>query len=192
MSNSPDKISSVNTNNETIKLNSSANIDNTEFVVGGNIIANPNPSAFRSTEYIILSNISDIDYNLCEETVYFTSKQKCVDPEEIIPKGCNKKHLCLNTLVYQNQNKKVINNQVRQCSSLHTDNYVSKKYSVQNDSYVKKNVPTRGNSTKNSITSLRPGSLSAKGIGVHEKHGSYQRRYLKLKNNLYCDEKCNN
>ena len=77
MSNSPDKISSVNTNNQTIKLNSSANIDNTEFVVGGNIIANPNPSAFRSTEYIILSNISDI--KSLKLTIYMKYKMKIIN-----------------------------------------------------------------------------------------------------------------
>jgi hypothetical protein len=192
MSDIYEKIPNVNTNNENIKLDDLTNIHNEEFVVGGNIISNPNPSAFRSTEYIVLPNELTTNYNLCPETVYFTTKQKYIDPEEIILKGCNKKHLCLNTLVYQNQNKKIINNQVRQSSSLHTDNYASKKYRTHNDSYVKKNVPTRGNSTKYSITSLRPGSLSAKGVGVHEKHGSYQRRYLKLKNNLYCNDKCSN
>jgi len=94
-------------------------------------------------------------------------------------------------LVYQDQTNKIINNQVRQPSSLYTNNYASKKYTIKNDSYIKNNVPTRGNSTKTTITSLRPGALSAKGVGVHKKHGSYQRRYLKLKNQLYCDDDCN-
>tara|TARA_A200000113_G_scaffold91915_1_gene82304 strand:+ start:2307 stop:2978 length:672 start_codon:yes stop_codon:yes gene_type:complete len=42
------------------------------------------------------------------------------------------------------------------------------------------NVPTRGNSTKTSITRLRPGSLAPGGIGVDAKHGSYA-RYLAKK-----------
>ena len=49
-------------------------------------------------------------------------------------------------------------------------------------SSVIKNVPTRGNSTKSSITSLKPGSTSAPGKGVHVKHGSYHRRLLNIKN----------
>ena len=188
MSNPPDKISDVYTNNEAINLDPSTNINSTENVVGGNIISNPNPSNLRATKYIVLSKQLETDYNLCEEEVYFTSKQKCFDPEEIIPKGCNKNILCLNKLVYQTQNQKIINREVRQSSSTRTDIYASKKYSVVNDSYVKKYVPTRGNSTKYSITSLRPGSLSAKGTGVHVKHDSYQRRYLKLKKGLYCNK----
>jgi len=191
MSNPSNKINNVHTNNKNTKLDYLTNKNNPEFLVGGNIIANPSLSSFRPTEYIVLSKELNTDYITCEETVYFTSKQKCNDPEEIIPKGCSKKRLCLNTLVYQDQTNKIINNQVRQCSSLYTNNYASKKYTIENDSYIKNNVPTRGNSTKTTITSLRPGGLSAKGVGVHKKHDSYQRRYLKLKNQLYCDDNCN-
>ena len=43
------------------------------------------------------------------------------------------------------------------------------------------NVPSHGNSTKNSLTRLRPGSMSAAGKGVDMKHGSYDRYLARLK-----------
>jgi len=46
---------------------------------------------------------------------------------------------------------------------------------------VKRNVPSRGNSTKYSITRERPGSQSAPGAGVDVKHGSYHRYLERLK-----------
>ena len=48
-------------------------------------------------------------------------------------------------------------------------------------SVVKRNVPSRGNSTKSSITRERPGAQSAPGIGVDVKHGSYHRYLERLK-----------
>jgi hypothetical protein len=42
-------------------------------------------------------------------------------------------------------------------------------------------IPTRGNSTKSSVTSNRPGAMSPGGAGVDIKHNSYERRLLKLK-----------
>ena len=42
-------------------------------------------------------------------------------------------------------------------------------------------VPSRGNSTKKSITRLRPGSLKPGGFGVDIKHGSYDRYLARLK-----------
>lgn len=44
-----------------------------------------------------------------------------------------------------------------------------------------RNVPSRGNSTKCSLTRCRPGSSSAKGLGVDVKHGSYERYLLRKK-----------
>ena len=47
---------------------------------------------------------------------------------------------------------------------------------------VHRNVPSHGaNSTKTSITRLRPGSCSASGQGVDIKHGSYARYLARLK-----------
>tara|TARA_B100000424_G_scaffold66372_1_gene48978 strand:- start:7814 stop:8239 length:426 start_codon:yes stop_codon:yes gene_type:complete len=53
-----------------------------------------------------------------------------------------------------------------------------------NKSVVKINVPRNGNSTKGSITSLKPGALSAPGSGCDIKHGTYQRYLLRKKGNL--------
>ena len=46
---------------------------------------------------------------------------------------------------------------------------------------VKRNVPSRGNSTKYSLTRHRPGAASAPGYGVDVKHGSYHRYLERLK-----------
>jgi hypothetical protein len=46
---------------------------------------------------------------------------------------------------------------------------------------TKSNVPSNGNSTKSSVTRLRPGSTSAAGKGVDMKHGSYDRYLARLK-----------
>jgi hypothetical protein len=43
------------------------------------------------------------------------------------------------------------------------------------------NVPTRGNSTKTSITSNKPGGMDPGGAGVDVKHGSYHRYLAKKK-----------
>ncbi len=53
-----------------------------------------------------------------------------------------------------------------------------------NRSVVKRQVPTRGNSIKGSITRMRPGATSAAGVGVDVKHGSFHRRLLKLKGRM--------
>jgi hypothetical protein len=45
-------------------------------------------------------------------------------------------------------------------------------------------VPTRGNSTRTSITRERPGCCSPGGKGVDIKHNSYDRRLNRLKSNL--------
>jgi hypothetical protein len=46
---------------------------------------------------------------------------------------------------------------------------------------VKTNVPSYGNSTRTSLTRMRPGSTSAPGKGVDMKHGSYERYLGRLK-----------
>ena len=45
-------------------------------------------------------------------------------------------------------------------------------------------VPTRGNSLKSTITSLRPGAMTPGGKGVDVKHGSYARYLAQKKSNL--------
>ena len=56
-------------------------------------------------------------------------------------------------------------------------NNLSDRFSL---SISKATVPTRGNSTCSTITSLKPGALTPGGTGVDIKHGSYA-RYLALK-----------
>ena len=46
---------------------------------------------------------------------------------------------------------------------------------------LKINVPSHGNSTRSSLTRMRPGSTSAAGKGVDIKHGSYDRYLARLK-----------
>ena len=50
-----------------------------------------------------------------------------------------------------------------------------------NPHVVNRNVPSRGNSTKYSLTRHRPGAQSAPGAGVDVKHGSYDRYLARLK-----------
>ena len=168
------KIDNVNTKNKN-----NTNLRNNETVVGGNIISNPNPSNYRISDYVVLSDQRNIDIHVCPPKT--TNNNRCdmlvEEPIKLI-NGCL---VCIDKSDYKNQVQKVINNEVRIDSSLQTDNVSSKCYIKKDKSYVKKNVPTRGNSTKNSITSLKPGSLSASGYGVHKKHGSYQRKLLDLK-----------
>ena len=48
-------------------------------------------------------------------------------------------------------------------------------------SVLKTNVPSHGNSTRTSLTRMRPGSTCAAGKGVDIKHGSYDRYLARLK-----------
>ena len=48
-------------------------------------------------------------------------------------------------------------------------------------SVLNTNVPSHGNSTRTSLTRMRPGSTSAAGKGVDIKHGSYDRYLARLK-----------
>ena len=47
-----------------------------------------------------------------------------------------------------------------------------------------KNVPTRGNSTKRTITSSKPGAQHPGGHGVDVKHNSYARHHARLRRRL--------
>lgn len=153
-------------------------------VVGGNIIANPNPDNFRNTDYIVLTNEDEVTIHVCPPNR--NVKTNCKLPIEEPLKLFNKRTLCVKKMDYHYQTQKVINKKVRTDSSLQTSIFASKMYIKKNDSLVKKRVPTRGNSTKYSITALRPGSTSAIGKGVHKKHGSYERRLLDLKKKCLC------
>ena len=53
----------------------------------------------------------------------------------------------------------------------------------KNPTYI--NVPTRGNSTRTTITSNKPGGMVPGGAGVDVKHGSYHRYLAKKKGILF-------
>jgi hypothetical protein len=97
---------------------------------------------------------------------------------------------------------KLIENTVRVPSSEYTMNksalnvYVSPKINPTKSLYgvnwnqmsdravpsvLKTNVPSHGNSTRTSLTRMRPGSTCAAGKGVDIKHGSYDRYLARLK-----------
>ena len=96
-----------------------------------------------------------------------------------------------------NQTNKIIQNTVRMKSSLYTvnlatthvyndDNDVSilnwNQGSDRNIAHVQTTVvPTRGNSVKQAITKIRPGSISPGGVGLDIKFNSYARRLERLK-----------
>ena len=100
--------------------------------------------------------------------------------------------------------EKIIQKKVRQASSSRTDvmktrsakdkNGCNTKWSWNNQSSSSmasiinsNNVPSRGNSTRTTLTRHRPGASSAPGTGVDVKHNSYERYLLKRKNkNLSC------
>lgn len=64
------------------------------------------------------------------------------------------------------------------------DNYLRNQSDRLNIHYSRNNnVPSRGNSTKSSVTSNRPGSMAPGGKGVDIKHGSYARYLGKIKAN---------
>lgn len=89
-------------------------------------------------------------------------------------------------------NQKKIWNTVRVPASEYTMNKASltvynggKSWNSQSDrnkySNTTRNVPSHGNSTKRSLTRMRPGACSAPGKGVDIKHNSYDRYLAKLK-----------
>ena len=134
-------------------------------------------------------NITNVD-----ETRYatFQACQCCCFPWGNIPKGRNTT-LCQSPISTQ----LLIQNQRRVSGSLYTMNLgvqsVNKdgnniNWNQSSDRHLpsnnkiklRNNVPSRGSSTRSSITRLRPGSLKPGGRGVDIKHNSYA-RYLARK-----------
>ena len=155
-----------------------------DVAVGGNAINAPASSLYRESDYLVMINEQKIPSIICpifQNNRFYEDKTNddCFQEDyKRNPRDCMK---CINKDDYKKDILKIINKQVRMDSSHKTNILSSKMYFKKNKSCVKKNVPTRGNSRKSSITSLRPGSLSACGKGVHVKHGSYERRLLELK-----------
>jgi len=133
----------------------------------------------------------------------------CIGSDSVMDASCS---IALRDLQLDTKNK-VITNLVRIPSSLYTSNlesvvashdlfthitdkklyYIGKPGGSQASDRARfsgsklqfnRTVPSRGNSTKRSQTSMRPGSQAPGGIGVDVKHNSYQ-RYLLKKKGLY-------
>lgn len=99
--------------------------------------------------------------------------------------------------ITQMQTQKIIRNMVRMPASLNTLNVATcNVYNTTNSAHVinwnqmsDRNiahvqqvvVPSRGNSTRTTLTRARPGACSAGGVGVDVKHGSYDRYLARLK-----------
>jgi hypothetical protein len=93
--------------------------------------------------------------------------------------------------------QKIILNQVRAPASLYTmnlgvfnvkGNYNTLNWNQSSDrrvaGIVTKNVPSRGDSTRSTKTSLKPGGASAPGTGVDVKHNSYARYLARRKSSV--------
>lgn len=99
--------------------------------------------------------------------------------------------------VTQMQTQRVIRNMVRMPASLQTLNVANchvynttnttndinwNQMSDRNVAHVQRHiVPSRGDSTRTTLTRARPGACSAGGAGVDVKHGSYDRYLHRLK-----------
>ena len=99
------------------------------------------------------------------------------------------------------QTMKIINNAVRMPASLYLAKLASQNvyqptanvnWNQMSDRKIRheqpNTVPTRGNSTRTTTTSLRPGAMNPGGSGVDVKHNSYNRyiNRIKGKNNNCC------
>jgi hypothetical protein len=92
------------------------------------------------------------------------------------------------------QNKEAINNSKFWGSKNNLRSQSDRALPSKNPTYI--NIPTRGNSTKTSITSNKPGGMDSGGAGVDVKHGSYHRYLAKKKGILLakplkCSSFCN-
>jgi len=111
-------------------------------------------------------------------------------------RSCNR-NLASNDPASQYQKQKLIQNTVRVPASLYTDNLGAlnvyerpnpllgvnwKQMSDRAIPHVQTAyVPSRGSSTRHSITRNRPGAMSPGGVGVDMKHGSYDRYLARIK-----------
>ena len=173
---------SFNDNDNILTNNNFLNQSDKNQTAGGNIIPNPNTSLFRNHDYVVLTNEQTVDIHVCPLLENRSLVASNCNNGDIVPEYCRyRKSKCVTPYDFKLFTNKKINKQVSRKASLQTDIKATFSYYDKKNSLTKINVPTRGNSTKTSVTSLRPGSLSAPGKDVHVKHGSYQRRLLNLK-----------
>ncbi len=123
---------------------------------------------------------------------------ECTNIPEVLNGACLACEGVDGSIIDKDTLQKKIWNQVRVPSSLYIMNKASltvdkrnkttstsNQASDRNESAIQTNIiPTRGNSTKGSITRMRPGSSSPGGTGVDVKHNSYA-RYLAKKKGTY-------
>jgi hypothetical protein len=128
----------------------------------------------------------------------FYENCECSNAPEILNGACLACEGVDGSIIDKDTLQKKIWNQVRVPSSLYSMNKAtltidkrnkttstSNQASDRNESAIQTNIiPTRGNSTKGSITRMRPGSSSPGGTGVDVKHNSYA-RYLAKKKGTY-------
>ena len=133
------------------------------------------------------SDFNGLVYTNCE----------CTNTPEVLNGACLSCEGVNGSITHDDTLQKKIWNQVRVPSSLYmmnkagvtvdkrTNASTSNQASDRNESAIQINIiPSRGNSTKGSMTRLRPGSLSPGGTGVDIKHNSYA-RYLAKKKGTY-------
>ena len=123
---------------------------------------------------------------------------ECTNTPEILNGACLACQGVDGSIIDKDTLQKKIWNQVRVPSSLYSMNKTaltvdkrnkttstSNQASDRNEPAIQINIiPSRGNSTKGSITRMRPGSSSPGGTGVDVKHNSYA-RYLAKKKGTY-------
>lgn len=178
------------------------NLDNTDSRVVGNPVSYRNinnlPCGVDVSGELFETFGKFSKYFVCEEHL---SNNYITSPDYVANPGC------IHCTQIQESSKvntlKIIDKSVRQHSSSRTDVAKTRsakdklgcnmKWSWHNQSsksqagLVSKNVPSRGNSTKSTLTRHRPGAASAPGLGVDVKHGSYERYLLRKKyKNLIC------
>ena len=128
----------------------------------------------------------------------FYENCECSNAPEILNGACLACEGVDGSIIDKDTLQKKIWSQVRVPSSLYLMNKgsltidkrnkntsTSNQSSDRNEPAIQKNIiPSRGNSTKGSLTRMRPGSSSPGGTGVDVKHNSYA-RYLAKKKGTY-------
>ena len=125
--------------------------------------------------------------------VWIEPIQRCKSCRSGICKGCDdvivQKRIWKQVKVPSSQHTSVLSYATASTKSLNSQ-FVNWNQSSNNPtpSVQKVYVPTRGNSTKSTVTSLRPGALSAGGEGIDIKHNSYARYFSRINaaNSLAC------
>jgi hypothetical protein len=129
---------------------------------------------------------------LNDEIVWIEPIQRCKACRSGICDGCDdviiQKRIWKQVGVPSSQRASVLSYIAASSNSAFSPPYLNWNQSSNNllPSVQTKYVPSRGNSTKGSVTSIRPGALSAGGVGVDLKHNSYARYLCRINTNTLC------